>query len=116
MNQQKIDILICKNVKTVGCEFSKYVQLLESRQKKIRRYREEDIKPLITVITSPEQTLFEETEKLIKNSKYKYWKLVQVPARNKWQIIDTRTNRFCHENDWQQVYQTIKEIIEEDKT
>ena len=36
-------------MKIVGCEFSKYIQLLENRQKKIRRYKQEDIKPLLTV-------------------------------------------------------------------
>lgn len=37
------DLQECENS---GCEFSKYIQIMEGRQKKIRRYREEDIKPL----------------------------------------------------------------------
>lgn len=50
-------------MKIVGCEFSKYTQLLEGRQKKIRRYQEENIKPLLTTAQ------VEETQQKIVNSK-----------------------------------------------
>lgn len=109
MNQLKIDILIYKNVKIVGCEFSKYVQLLEGRQKRIRKYRQEDIKPLLSTATKKE-TEFSEAERLLRNSQYAHMKLVQVPNEDKWQIINTRINKVCHENSSQKVYETIKEI------
>lgn len=39
-----------QEIENSGCEFSKYVQLSEGRQKKIRKYKEENIHPLTTII------------------------------------------------------------------
>lgn len=111
MNQRKIDILTCKNAKIVGCEFSKYIQIKEGRQKKIRRYREEDIKPLLPTISETEERLFTEAEYLLNNSQYNWMKLVQVENEDKWQIIDKRYNKARFKDTPEKVYQTIKEII-----
>lgn len=109
MNLYQIDILIYKSVRIVGCEFSKYIQLLEGRQKKIRRYREENIKPIILTTAEIEQNMFMELEYLLRNSQYKNLKVEQVKSEDKWQITDTK-NRVRFKDIPTKVYETIKEI------
>lgn len=101
-----------KNVKIVGCEYSKYIQLLENRQGKLRRYRQENIKPLLTITEVAEDKRVAEAETLLKNSKYSYLKLIQVPNEDKWQILDTRKNTVIHKDTSQKVYENIKEITQ----
>ena len=102
------DLQECENS---GCEYSKYIQIMEGRQKKIRRYREEDIKPLLPTIAETEERLFKEAEYLLNNSQYNWMKLVQVENEDKWQIIDKRYNKARFKDTPEKVYQTIKEII-----
>ena len=103
------DLQECENS---GCEYSKYIQIMEGRQKKIRRYREEDIKPLLPTIAETEERLFKEAEYLLNNSQYNWMKLVQVENEDKWQIIDKRNNKVRYKDIPVNVYQTIKEITE----
>lgn len=112
MNQKKIDILTCKNAKIVGCEFSKYIQIMEGRQKKIRRYREEDIKPLIPIMAEIEERLFIEAEYLLINSQYNWMEVKPVSEQNLWQIVDKRNGRVRFREKPIKVYETIKEITQ----
>lgn len=96
-------------MRIVGCEFSKYIQLLEGRQKKIRRYREENIKPIMLTTAEVERNMFMESEYLLRNSKYKNLKVEQVKNEDKWQITDTK-GKVRFKEIPTKVYETIKEI------
>lgn len=108
ISNRYFDLQECENS---GCEFSKYIQLLEGRQKKIRRYREENIKPIILTTAEIEQNMFMESEYLLRNSQYKNLKVEQVKSEDKWQITDTK-NRVRFKDIPTKVYETIKEITQ----
>ena len=129
MNQQKIDTSIYKSAKTVGCEFSKYIQLLENRQKKIRKYKKEDIKPLPTVLEKTEETYMrentdkeekiieeqiqrncEEIQKLI-NQKPKSSISVLRTGIDKCQIREKRTRKVLYEEKTEESFIKLKEML-----
>lgn len=103
-------------MKIVGCEFSKYIQLLENRQRKIRRYKQEDIKPLLTVaetnIINEEQIQknCEEMQKLL--DKYPYRKIgVLRTDINKCQIREKGTKKILYEGNTEETIVKLKEML-----
>lgn len=113
-------------MKIVGCEFSKYIQLLENRQKKIRKYKKEDIKPLLTVIERAEETNVrediniideeqaqkncEEMQKLIKQKTKSAISVLRIGI-DKCQIREKGTKKILYEGNTQETLIKLKEML-----
>lgn len=126
----KIDISIYKSAKTVGCEFSKYIQLLEGRQKKIRKYKKEDIKPLTTAIVRVNDIYISENtnitnkeiseEQIQRNCEQIQELLNQHPNRtitvqrleiDKCEIREKRTKKVLYEGNTEETLIKLKEML-----
>lgn len=59
-----------------------------------------------------ENELLAETQALINNSQYKSLKVEQVKNEDKWQIIDTKNNKVRFKDIPAKVYDTIREITQ----
>ena len=113
-------------MKIVGCEFSKYIQLLENRQRKIRKYREENIKPLLTVIERAEENCIkneekeiseeqaqkncEEMQKLIKQNPKSTISVLRTSI-DKCQIREKGTKKIIYEGNTQETLIKLKELL-----
>jgi len=109
-------------VKIVGCEFSKYVQLLENRQRKVRRYKQADIKPLLTVvetnITSNEieineeqiQKNCEEIQELIKQNPKSTISVLRIDI-DRCQIKEKGTRKVLYEGNTEETLIKLKEML-----
>ena len=86
---------------------------MEGRQKKIRRYRAEDVKPLPHIITteSEEEKAFFEGQNLLNNSQYNYMQLRKTTNPDIWKITDSSGNTR-HIAEPKVMLETIKEITQ----
>ena len=94
------------------CEFQKYYEFSIHKKRKVRQYREEDIKPLPHIITveSEEEKAFLEGQNLLKNScRYNWMQLRKTTNPNIWKITDIN-GKIMYIEEPKTMIETIREI------